>query len=278
MGFIFANQFVEPNNVTARTTTSPYYADNVLDLWDLNRHFKAGDKNTNDWILKFDFGNAVSLKAVFLNDVNFSEVLIMKSSDDIYYYPASGDCVLMLDERVNRYKIFIHLESFNNRYLKIHIPTTAYILDNEEVWRVGTVVFIEDYIELTENPSFGYNVTVTQKFKDIEKISGSKVRVGYGDLVWSGELPFDARSKSKATELWKVNQMSMNSPVILYENLPIFENSLGYGENPYGEYEFGDASYDTSKCYLCLRDNNLQITYKSANVVVGNTIKFTEIV
>jgi len=56
-----------------------------MDLWHLKRRFRADDANKSDtdYLIKFDFGAAQTLEAIFINDVNFDRVRIYGHDSDL---------------------------------------------------------------------------------------------------------------------------------------------------------------------------------------------------
>lgn len=260
---IVASDFQEytTTQLSSNGADSDYPDDNVLDYWDLYRHFRTTSAFTDDWLLKIDFGSATELAAIILNDVNFDTVKIEYSTDDITYNDAgSGNLTVSKDIVVQRYKIYAALSSFNYRYLRVYIPSGTADVESLGAWRVGTLVCLADdtakVITLTKNMSYGYTVGSAKATRDVPKYAGGQYRFAAGDkLIWTCEARFNVRRSSEFDELWKINALGSEQPVIFYENRD-----------------------DTSKVYLCTRDSDFRMTETFNNVVRGQAVRFTELV
>jgi len=256
---IISGDFVDLGTITSRSEDANYPDGNVEDLWHLKRQYRANDTTTNDWLLKFDFGAAKSVVGLFLNDVNFNEVTIQGNAADAWGAPAysSGATAISLDERVSRYKIYLPITGFNLQWMRIFIPATAASVGSyKDKWMVGTVVPLDSVTTLTRNINFPYQRGAEKSYEDIALPHGGFERVGLGnDLKWVGEMTFGRRDEPDEAELWTVNRYNIENPLIIYENLG-----------------------DNSKAYLCLRDDDYRGELVASGVVVGNTIKFKELI
>lgn len=270
---IVSNSFVTVSNtnITSLTENIDYPKINVMDYWHLKRRFRTNelfDVTSDDarYILKFDFGVDQIIDGLFLNDINFNKVRIYGSKS------ASGDLgtdwqaaafdsgenhSVTLDERVNRYKIYLPLTSFNHRYLAIVVPTAASAVgDYKTNAEIGTVVFISASTIFTFNMDYGYERSSSKAYKEIALGTESVERVALADnLKWNGSLSFSARTLSNETDLWTLNRMDNAGPLFFYENQD-----------------------DDDKAYICVRDDDYSGTWSSYNIVTGNSIKLKELV
>ncbi len=253
---IISNDFISLGTITSRTEDASYPDGNVEDYWHLKRRFRAGDVNTNDWLLKFDFLAAKAVVAVVLNDVNFDEVRIQGDNEVNFNAPIqydSGIIDIALDEMVNRHKVYIPLTGFDYQWMRIFIPASATAVGSYTTkWEVGSVVPLDTITEITKNT---YSRTSVKAYEDIELASGGRERVGLGIIGWEGTLGFDMRKESNEASLWALNNMDVSKPLIMYEN-----------------------DGDTSRAHLCLRDDAYEGNLVYHGVASGNTIKFRELI
>lgn len=252
---IVSNDFVDLGTITSRSETAAYPDDNVEEYWHLKRRFRANDANVGDWLLKFDFGAAKSIVAVVLNDVNFDRVKIETDAGDNWAgaQDSSGDLTVSLDERVNRYKIYIPYV-YTKQWMRILIPGgTNAVGDYTTKWEVGSVVVLDSVNAFAKN---AYSRSAIKPFEDLEMPSGGFERISLGDnLAWEGVVSIDTRAESDEDELWTLNALDSSLPLILYENRA-----------------------ETDKVYLCLRDDAYVGNLVHQGLVTGNIIKFKELV
>ena len=253
---IITNDFIDLGTITSRTEVAAYPDDNIEEYWHLKRRFRANDLTKTDWLLKFDFGAAKTVEGVFLNDVNFDEVQIQGRADDAWGASTydSGVIDVELDERVNRYKVFIPITGFNLQWMRIYIPATATAVGSYQTkWEVGSVVVLDTVPTVSKNAMLR---TSTKPFQDISLPSGGFERVSLGDNIrWEGEITIEQRAEVDEAEYWAINLLDSAEPLIFYENAD-----------------------DTSKVYLCLRDTDYAGTRLYNGLVRGNTIKLKELV
>jgi len=256
---IFSNDFVDLGTITSRSEASGYADDNIKDHWHLKRRFRANDVTANNWLLKFNFGAAKSVVGVFLNDVNFDKVKIQGHSSDTWGSPSynGSEITISRDEIVDRYKVYIPISGFNLQWMRIFIPSgAAAVGDYTTKWEVGTVVVLDSATMLAKNMAYGYERDGKKAFSDIDLPHGGFERVNLGDdLRWEAKLAFDIREESEESELWIVNNYNIGDPVIFYENRE-----------------------DTSKAYLCLRDDSYRLTLTEYNIIEGNAIRLKELI
>ena len=256
---IVSGDFVDLGTITSRSETAAYPDDNVEDYWFLRRRFRAADDDVNDWLLRFDFGAATPVEGVFLNGVNFDQVIIQGDGSGTFATPpfTSATASIILDERVNRHKVFIPLTAFNNQNLEIRIPAGTNATGTyQTLWEVGSVVVLHSIQTLTHNMIWGYKRRAEKPYEDIIQPHGGIERVNLGDnYQWLGNAIFGKRTVTEEADLWTLNLIDLADPMIFYEN-----------------------DSDTSKAYLCVRDDAYEGTLEYLDLTIGNAIRFKELV
>ena len=254
---IITDDFIDLGTITSRTEVAAYPDDNIEEYWHLKRRFRANDVIKTDWLLKFDFGAAKTVEGVFLNDVNFDKVQIQGDNEVDFGAPIQYDSGIIdigLDERVNRYKVFIPITGFNLQWMRIYIPATATAVGSYQTkWEVGSVVVLDTVPTVSKNAMLR---TSAKPFQDISLPSGGFERISLGDNIrWEGEITIEQRAEVDEAEYWAINLLDSAEPLIFYEN-----------------------AGDTDKAYLCLRDSDYAGTRLYNGLVRGNTIKLKELV
>lgn len=253
---IITDDFIDLGTISSRSEVAAYPDDNVEEYWHLKRRFRANDTTKNDWLLKFNFGAAKTVEGVFLNDVNFDKVKIQGHSADAWGAPGyNGDVVdVSLDERVNRYKIFIPITGFNLQWMRIFLPSNANAVGSYTTkWEVGSVVVLDSVPTISKNTMVR---TSAKPFRDIPLPHGGFERVGLGNNVrWECEISIEHRAETDEDQYWAVNILDSAIPLIFYEN-----------------------AGETDKAYLCLRDTDYAGTRLYNGLVRGNTIRLKELV
>ena len=253
MNLILSQSFIN-YSVTARSQTYPYVIANIKDYFCLERCFKAADATVGDWLLKIDLGSGKSPAGIFLNWINFDKVTVNGYSDAFITETITTTVDISNDNTVDRYKVYIPLDDFTQRYIGILIPPDATIT-NGSVWQIGSVVALEDLIELNRN-STSYSYLSDIPFVDVKVNGRLSDRIMLGNhLKWSGTISFGNRHFSQRDELSILNKFSMADPVIFYENL-----------------------MDTSKAYLCIKDSFHKITINAPLYASGNSINYSELI
>ncbi len=258
---IVSNDFVDLGTITAISVTAGYPDENVEEYWHLKRRFRAGavPKSDTDFLLKFDFGAAKSVVAVVLNDVNFDTARIRAHASDLANnwaastYTGLADNTVSLDERVNRYKIYIPAV-FDLQWMIVQVPAAASAVgDYTTKWEVGSVVVLSAVNTFAKN---AYSRSAAKPFEDVEMPSGGFERVSLGDnLAWEGTVSIDTRAESDESELWTLNALDSSQPLILYENRD-----------------------EDDKVYLCVRDDAYVGNLVYQGLITGSTIRFKELV
>lgn len=261
---IISGDFCSSGIITSISEATGFSDDNVNDYWHLKMRYRCNalPKSDTDFVLKFDMKTAQTVAAIVINDVNSDYIRIRGHATDLANNWAgatfdSGDVAVSLDPVVNRYKVYLPLTAFNYRWLALQMPAAASAVgDYTAKWEVGSVVPLDSVTELSRNMSFGYQRTAEKPYEDIPIPHGGFQRASLGDdLAWADDVVLGRRTETEELELWTINRYDIGSPVILYENR-------------------GDAS----KVYLCLRDDAYQGTLVTNNSVVGNTIRFKELI
>lgn len=257
---IISGDFVDLGIITSLTEDVSYPDDNVEDLWHLKKRFRATNAATDTWLLKFNFGSAQSVEGVLLNDVNFDKVKIEGHASDAWGTPdyVGTEYAVSRDEVVDRYKIYIPITGFNLQWMRIYIPgTAATVGDYKGKWETGTVVVADSVTELSRNMSFGYKRSSDKPYEALHLPHGGSERASLGDdLAWVGHVIFGRRTETtEESDLWAINNYDIANPLILYENRG-----------------------NTSRAYLCLRDDAYEGSLVANNSVIGNMVRFKELV
>lgn len=254
MGIIFSNDILS-YTPTARSELSPYNIDNITDYWRLARCYSANDNTTNTWLVTLDFGTTKSVSALFLNWVNFSNAIIYGNNTDSWATPSfSMNVEIGVDYRTNRAKAFIELGNFSYRFLQIAIPSGTTAIEGTK-WKIGSVVPLASHDELSWNV-FSYKKTSTKPFTDVVINGRTTDRIIDSDhSIWGGTLSIGDRNHEYAEEVWALQSISQNSPMVFYENLQ-----------------------NASHAYLCLRNNDYSETTNAPYYISGETIQLGELV
>lgn len=254
---------IATGGITAQSTASGFSAVDVMDFWHLKRRWRmnTANKSSINPIIYFDLGAATTVTSVMLNDVNFSKVVILGHASDLStnWTAASftsGVIAISRDAQVGRYKVYIPLTAFDYRWLAICVPSAASGVGSYTTkWEIGTVAILDSVNTFTRNMSYGYVRGAKQAKIDLESASGHRERHKIGALQWNGTLSFGHRSTTEEADLTTLNNLDIDDPLVFYEN-----NS------------------DTSKCYICLRDDDYMGTHMYQNLITGSTIRLTELI
>lgn len=262
---IISNDIITVANaaITVQGTASGFAKVDMMDLWHLKRRWRMDSANKSDTnpIVRIDLSAAKTLDSIMLNDINFDKVIIKGHASDLgtdwtAASFSSGALSVSCDAQVNRYKIYAALTSFNYQYLAIIVPTAASAVGSyTSAWEIGTVVSLDSINTFTKNMGYGYQRGATRAYKEIKLASGHVERFDVGDMRWQGTLSFKVRSTSHESDLTTMNNLNIADPLVFYEN-----NS------------------DTSKVYLCLRNDNYIGTISHYGLVDGVTIRLEELV
>lgn len=256
---IVSSDFVDLGTITSISETAGYADDNVEEYWHLKRRFRANGvpKSDTDFLLKFDFGANKSVVAVILNDVNFDTARVRAHGSDLgnnwgaSTFTGGANNTVSLDEMVNRYKIYIPAV-FDLDWMVVQVPAAASAVgDYTAKWEVGSVTVLDSITTIAKNT---YSRTSVRPYRELEMPSGGRERVNLGEPGWEGTVGFDTRKEADEAVLWELNNMDIHDPLVLYEN-----------------------DGDTSKVYICLRDDSYEGELIYSGVARGNMVKFKEL-
>ncbi len=262
---IFSNDIISvaDSEVTAQSTTAGYAKKNVMDLTRLKRRWRmnALTKSDSNPVLRFDLSSAKTVVAVFLNDVNFDKVVIKGHASDLGTdwsgaSFSSSEIAVSLDAQVGRYKVFIPLTAFSYRWLAVIVPAAAAAVGSYIAkWEIGTVVILGSVDTFTRNMSYGYERGAEQSYSDISMRSKHRQRVEYGEIQWVATLQFGSRNTNKESDLTTLNTYGIADELVFFEN-----------------------ESDTSRAYLCYRDDHYSGTLIYMDIVSGGSLRLKELV
>ena len=245
--------------VSSRTLASGFDDANILSLTRMKKRFRANDLTKTDWLLKFYFPGSQALTAIVLDDVNFDKVTIQGHATDSWGAPSFTTTVsISRDNRVQRYKAYIPLTSFNYAYLRIYIPTDATAVGTYTTkWEVGRVACLASPTTLSVNPA-EYRWTAPKARKLVELPDGPTSVVQLSDSHrFEATLTFsNALDSTALADLETLNELDSAQALVFYEN-----------------------GTDTSKVYICYKANDIEVTRVSGygdGIVTGNTLKLVE--
>jgi hypothetical protein len=134
------------------------------------------------------------------------------------------------------------------------VPASASAVgDYTTKWEIGRVVILDTATEFGTNMSIGYKRGAERAFSELDLKSGHIERQADGPIRWVGIMDFLHRTDTQEADLTTLNNMDIGDTIVFYEN-----NS------------------DTSKVYVCLRDDDYMGTYVSSSVVLGQPIRLKE--
>ena len=247
--------------ITVQSTATGFLKQNVMNHAHLKRRWRMNtlDKSNINPVMYFDLGSAQTVVAVVLDDVNFDDVIIKGHTADLGVDWTAADfttatLTVSKDTQTNRYKIYCPLTAFNYRWLAIIVPTTANAVgDYTTKWEIGRVVLLDTATEFGKQMGPGYRRGAERAFSELDLKSGHDERLTDGPIRWTGVLDFPHRTTTDEADLITLNNMDIGGTLVFYEN-----NS------------------DTSKVYVCLRDDDYEGTHVSENTVLGHSIRLRE--
>jgi len=247
--------------VTVQSTATGFNKVNVMNHAYLKRRWRmdALTKSDTNPVMYFDMSSAQTVAAIVLDDVNFDKVIIKGHATSLTtdWTAASFTTTTLTvskDMQTDRYKIYIPLTSFNFRWLAIIVPTTATAVGSyTSKWEIGRVVLMDTATEFSRNMSVGYERGAERAYSELELASGHLERNIEGEIKWTGTLYFNYRKGAEENDLTTLNNMDIGATLVFYEN-----------------------NGDTSKVYICLRDDNYSGTYLAEGIVQGSSIKLRE--
>lgn len=156
--YIISADFAEVQTVTASATFGQYGAYNLLDYTHPYRVWKGTGLTDN---VVFDFGAAVSVEAVILDNVNETSIKVQFHTADSWGTPDVDDTVTPeQDPADGRYKIY-HTPTgaaISKRYARI-VGNGAGTSTGEGVLSIGSVAFLTAKRTLGHNPEVPITIT-----------------------------------------------------------------------------------------------------------------------
>lgn len=253
---IITNAFIVPSvsAVTIPNLASGYAISDLFMYGSLARHIRTTNTTVNTTLLTIDFGAAVSIAAVFLNDCNFGKINILGCSDGLFSGGFSLSCDIGMDPVVGRRKLFAALSGFSYRYFRLFLPATAAVTDGAGYFRLSSLVIMSSAAPLSVNMDYEFERGAGTPFHTTEFDYGGDERLSLGEtLKYACAVQFGARSLAAENELWALNRMSISGRLVFHENM-------------------GDAS----RAYIVIRDDSYSGTIIRNNRVTGGTIRFKE--
>lgn len=247
--------------ITAQSTATAFAKANVMNHANLKRRWRMNTltKSGSNPVMFFDMGAAKTVTAIVLVDVNFDKVVIRGHASNLATNWAasafsSGTISISKDAQTERYSVYIPLTLFDYQWLAILVPSTASAVGSYLTnWEIGKVVILDSGNAFTKNMAPGYSRGAERSYLELELASGHVERTSLGGMQWMGTLEFGARSTAEEADLTTLNNLDIADTLVFYEN-----NS------------------DTSKVYVCLRDEHYSGTYLASDIVTGNSIKLKE--
>lgn len=233
---------------TASSEGSSHSASNIAILTRPKKSWRS-TATGNQWVV-LDFGSAVSIPGVFLDNTNFGTVVIQGNGTNTWTSPAfdSGNITLSMDPRLGRRKRLIELTGFNYRYMRIYIPSQTPD-GGASYYQIGTCAVPEALTTMLENPTYPGRWVKRTPIQVNEFLSGGveKVRIGTLDELRLGltitvesddavvEQVYELFGDPTATILFDWN---FNLPYESY--LCAVETDLTASRTGWNPYEFGE--------------------------------------
>ena len=260
---IFTNDIitVADANITVQSTATGFAKANVFNHGTLKRRWRMDSltKSAVNPVINLDMTSVRTLTAIVLYDVNFDKVNILGHASDLgtnWAAPTFDSTAITIskDAQTGRYDVYIPLTAFNYRYLAIIIPAAASAVGTYTTkWEIGDVVLLDSGSAFSKNMALGYSRGAEQAFAELKLASGHVERSTLGDMQWMGILEFGVRTTTEEADLTTLNNLDISETLIFYEN-----------------------AGDTSKVYVCLRDDHYKGTYLANDIVTSNSFKLTE--
>ena len=252
---IIKSGFVEPTVETPSEIDSNYPWSNTSVYARLM--WQARSITANEWTIVCDFGAATVIGAVMLNDVNFTSVTIQGNDTDSWGGSPSLSQAFTVSEdaEATRYKIFCLLTSFNYRYLRIKVPAQSRT-DGLAAFRISSRIFLASATALSQNPgSYSYYGVYPDPIVN-EFFSGGKEIVDQGNnkIIHVG-MGYTGLEAQYVSEISAINKFKPTDNLVFFENLG-----------------------DTTKCVLCRKDTDIQMSWPNYWVRQTNEISFTEVI
>jgi len=124
--------------LTASGSDADFPLANINDIGSLIR-WHAASYAADQWV-KNDFGTAIALTAIFLNQCNFPQCYIEGHATDDWAAPSFSQLVTLSQDRCSNRKAWATLTGFNYRWLRILIPSGQALDNSESVPAIGNVL------------------------------------------------------------------------------------------------------------------------------------------
>lgn len=260
MGFIFGRGLTATLSrllLTASSENSAYPVINVINYRNLLRHYRS--LVATEVTIVGAWGAGKRLMAIMLNDINFTTFTLQLNNGNTWGAPAySANFTSANDIRVDRRKAYcvLNIDTFTHFRLVIPAQTPT---DGLSVFRIGTLIPIEQQFELTQNPSMGYSWGVrTPEHRLISYASGQTERSSRGSMArLTLSMSFDPYLRTNVGQIYTMSQVDKSEPVALYEN---------------------DLELDTSRCVLAYRNNDIDVSWSGVDTVSINRLDFEEVI
>ena len=217
----------------------------------------AQTNTTAELTIVLDFSSALAAVGVMLDDVNFASAYVAGHTSDSWADPDFPEQAITIgeDDRVGRYKAHVALAAFNYRYMRVRVPNQA-ATDGAGAFRIGRLVILDTILTLAQNPAYGYDTKVDSPVRVNDFISGGHESVELGDyLEWSGSFSWNAISDANLDDVTDISLIRKNRPIVFYEN-----------------------AGDTSRVYVCRREESVMVTSKGPGIFQASTHKLREII
>jgi hypothetical protein len=255
MGLIFSADILTPASTMARSVNASYPANNVNSLWHLKRRFRATDALTDDWLLKFDMGEAKDVAGILLANVNFDAVQVQANGSDSWSSPAydSGERTVSQNPFTGRYQVYIPV-SFTQQWIRLYIPASASAVgDYTSAWEVGSIAILGSIHELAKGAR-ELTRGASDQVETVRFPSGAHEAAQVGDaLRWEGEFAWTPRRVKDEPDLLQLNRKLRAQPVVYYRN-----------------------GSDTWDAYICRRDNTYSAMERGIHIE-AQAMRFVEI-
>lgn len=218
--------FLRPTILSVTTEDVNWPATNLHKDFIPKRPYRTTTKTANQDII-FDFGSATQVGAVLVRWVNFPNILVGSSPDNVTYTNISpplytidlGGLVITKDDDVDRRSLLVDLTSlFNHRYMRWRLPANMTTDDSAPYYSIGgmsiatslvqfpgflTAPLAEDYpkpAQVSDFPNRG------------KQVNESPDKLAFFELGWQ-HVAADVLSHIRAME--KVGK----SPMIVFPNI-----------------------------------------------------------
>jgi hypothetical protein len=257
--FMFAHDIVVPSSISTNGSMKQgYVIGDAIDYDSAKACAMITPVVGGDTTITIDFGATRSPRYLFLNHINFLGVTI--EGWDALGQPAASDSLSttngIYEGWTKRYKMLVSLSNFSYRYLVLRFPDgfDSYTGEDDGFIRVGNIIALDSILHLTQNPTKLYKRTIRSEIKMNEMESGSDEVQNAGDRYWVGEFGFNPLAKKYDEEIWRLNSITREQPLVFAEN-----------------------GGDNTKIWLCRRDKSIETVWDKPGALNTNKITLKEI-